>query len=277
MVLESIINPFTAEKRPWEMFFIGFIYASVAILLSLWIFKSHASLVMIFFTVFASIPVVFSVIKLEEEKDLAIASEKTLLKEHSKALSFFMFLFLGFTTAFTLWYVFLPASVSSSLFSIQTETITAVNSKISGNIVNNLGIVSKIFFNNLKVLVFCILFAFIYGFGAIFILTWNASVIGAAMGNFIRANLGNAPSIASYFHIGSLGILRYAVHGIPEIAAYFIAGLAGAIISIAVVRHDFKSDRFEHVLLDSAELILLSVIVLVSAAFLEVFVTPVLF
>ncbi|HII71484.1 TPA: hypothetical protein HA265_01890, partial [Candidatus Woesearchaeota archaeon] len=46
------------------------------------------------------------------------------------------------------------------------------------------------------------------------------------------------------------------------------------IISIAVINHDWKSPRFRHVLGDSTELILISVGLLVAAAFLEVFVSP---
>jgi len=99
MVLESIINPLKAEKEPWEMLVIGFIYCSVAILLSLWIFEGNASLVMVFLTVLASVPLMYSTIKMEEEKDLKMEEEKALIKEHGKALSFFVFLFLGITTA----------------------------------------------------------------------------------------------------------------------------------------------------------------------------------
>jgi hypothetical protein len=66
-----------------------------------------------------------------------------------------------------------------------------------------------------------------------FILTWNASVIGAAIGNFIRTeisryagSLGFAKA-AAYFQIISLGLLKYAIHGIPEILAYFTAAGRG--------------------------------------------------
>ena len=73
MVLESLLNPLSAEKRPWEMFFIGFAYSSVAILLSLWIFRDQTSLIMVFLTVMASLPIVYNTMKLEEGKDLEIS------------------------------------------------------------------------------------------------------------------------------------------------------------------------------------------------------------
>ena len=37
--------------------------------------------------------------------------------------------------------------------------------------------------------VFCVFFSFFYGAGAIFILVWNASVISAAIGSFVRSNI----------------------------------------------------------------------------------------
>lgn len=277
MVIESLVNPFKAERRPWEMFFVGLFYSSLAILMGMWVFKPHASLVMVFLTVIACVPLMYGTIKMEEKKDLEIESEMVLLKEHGRALSFFIFLFLGITISFTLWYIFLPANLTSTVFSIQTKTISDINSQITGQGINQYTLFSRIFLNNIKVLIFCLIFAFIYGVGAIFILTWNASVIGTAIGNFVRSNISGAPTFSHYFQITSLGILRYMVHGVPEILAYFIGGLAAGIISIAVIKHDFRSEKFRHVLLDSADLLLLSLVVLVVAALIEVFVTPLLF
>lgn len=205
-----------------------------------------------------------------------------MLRQHAPALFFYLALFLGMAVAFSFWYIALPSDTASGLFRVQTQTISNLNQHVTGRITQS-ALLSKIFLNNIKVVIFCILFSFLYSSGAIFILTWNASVIGAAVGNFIRshmANLGGAtglPLVGSYFYVGSLSILRYAIHGIPEIFAYIIAGLAGGILSIAIVKHDFGTGKFEKVLLDVSDLVLLSVLVLFIAAVIEVFVTPSLF
>ncbi len=283
MVIESLLFPLKAEKKPWEMFFIGFLYSTVAVFLALWIFESQASFIMVFFTVMACIPIVYNTMMLEESKDLKIDNEGALLKEHNKALSFLMFLFLGITLSSVLWYVVLPSGAVGSLFDKQTQTITDINQKVSGNVVQQFGIFSKILFNNIKVLAFCILFAFVYGAGAIFILTWNATVIGTAIGNFIRSSIGAYASTVgiakagAYFQVVSLGLLRYAVHGIPEIIAYFYGGLAGGIISVAVVRHHYSSKKFANIVMDSSELLVIAIAFLLVAALLEVYVTPALF
>lgn len=283
MVVESLLMPLKAEKRPWALFFLGFLYASVAVFLALWIFRDQASLIMVFFIVMACIPLIYNTIKLEESKGMTIESEAELLREHNKAISFLLYLFVGITTATVFWYVFLPAGTVEVLFSKQAETINSINNNYSGNAVQSLAIFSIIFFNNVKVLAFAVLFAFIFGAGAIFILTWNATVIGAAIGNFIRTNIDfyitsiSLVGANSYFHIVSLGLLKYVIHGIPEIAAYFYGGLAGSIISIAIIRQHYKSEYFRNILVDFSELVLIAVAFLLVAAFLEVYVTPVLF
>ncbi len=265
------------------MFFIGFAYSSVAIFLALWIFRDQASMVMVFFIVMASLPIMYSTIKLEEAKDMEISKESSLLREHNKAISFLMYLFIGMTLASVLWYVVLPADTVSQLFQKQTETIQTVNTSPTGNAISSLAIFSLIFLNNVKVLAFSILFAFIYGAGAIFILAWNATVIGAAIGNFVRTNIDHYISVISfigensYFHIVSIGLLKYALHGIPEIAAYFYGGLAGGILSVALIRKHYQKPQFRTVLVDFSELIMIAIAFLLVAAFLEVYVTPVFF
>lgn len=283
MVLESLLNPLRAEKKPWEMFFIGAVYSSVAILLSLWIFKDQTSLIMVFLTVMACIPIVYSTMKLEESKDLGILDERPLMREHNKAITFLMFLFFGITISFVVWYVFLPPDMLGFVFDKQIATIQAINNKVSGNAYESFSIFSKIFFNNVKVLSFSILFAFIYGAGAIFILTWNASVIGAAIGNFIRVNLSEYAGLlgfdkfAGYLNVFSIGLLRYALHGIPEIMAYFYGGLAGGIISVAIARKHYKDKNFSHILFDVSELLIIAMAFLLVAAFMEVYLTPLFF
>ncbi|MFP4645048.1 MAG: stage II sporulation protein M [Candidatus Woesearchaeota archaeon] len=347
MVLESLTNPFKAERHPGKLILLGFFYVSIAIILALWVFAHQASLVFVFFAVMSAIPLMVNIIKEEEKKDVSDFHEVALLKEHSKALKAFMNLFIGMTLAVTAWYVFIPAAIFLTvvcgffvffdtkdlnerlqnhpswfkrnatvtllviaillgtglgflsiegyaqtshfqLFSEQIDTINKINGRVTGlasadEATSGFDQFSRIFFNNMKVLTFCIIFSFIYGAGAIFILAWNASVIGTAIGNYVRSELASLAhtigleKVAGYLSVVSIGLLKYVIHGIPEILAYFIAALAGGIISIGVIRHDFKGRKFEHIVLDAADLVLLSIAVLFIAAILEVWVTPMIF
>ncbi len=284
LVLESLTSPEKAKAKPWNLFFLGAIYAALGVFLSLWVFEEQATIVMVLLTVMASIPLMYNTVKAEEERDLVVEEEKKLLKEHYRVMMAFMFLFLGFVAAFSLTYLFLPSDTVDGLFSSQSKTISDINSKsteesISGNAYSE-GLLLRIFSNNVKVMLFCVFFSFFYGAGAIFILTWNASVISAAMGNFFRANISayatqaGLVEVGGYFHIYALSILRYFVHGLPEIFAYIIGGLAGGLISFAVIKHDFSTKSFGRVLRDAFDLIIIAVAVLLVAGLIEVYVTP---
>jgi len=124
-----------------------------------------------------------------------------------------------------------------------------------------------IFSNNIYVLMFTIIFSLIFGAGAIFILAWNATVIASAIGIFIKSDLAHLP----------IGVTRYMIHGLPEVAAYFIAALAGGILSVAVIRHDMRSERFWAIIEDVLTLVIIAMVVLLIAALIEVFITPALF
>ena len=238
---------------------------------------------MVFMITIAALPIFYNTVKMEESKDMMMDSETSILREHNKAISFFMYMFIGITIACAVWYTFLPTSITNSLFDKQTGTIQAINHQVTGNVIYNVSIFWKIFFNNFKVMAFSILFSFVYGAGAIFILVWNATVIGAAIGNFIRSNISSYTSsfglleAGNYFHVVSLGLLKYSIHGIPEIAAYFYGGLAGGILSVALIRKHFRSEKFLMVMKDFSEMTLIGVGFLIAAAFLEVYVTHILF
>jgi len=283
MVVEALLHPFKAEKNPWEMLFISFFYTSVGIFFALWVFRSEASLVMVFMITMASLPIFYNTMRLEESKDMMMDSETALLREHNKAVSFFMYMFIGITLACAFWYIVLPTTTINGLFDKQTGTIQTINNQVSGNVIHNFNIFWKIFFNNFKVFTFSLLFSFVFGAGAIFILAWNATVIGAAIGNFIRGNISSYTSslglfdAGNYFQVVSLGLLKYSLHGIPEIMAYIYGGLAGGIISVALIRRHFNSSKFPVILKDFSELVLIAIGFLIAAAFLEVYVTPVLF
>lgn len=282
MVLESIVRPIKAIKHPWELFFYGLLVASIGLFLGHWIFQDRADLVMIFLTVFACLPLMFHTIRNEEKADIEYDSEKSLLKRHGRVISFYIFLFIGITAAYVLWYVLLPVDMSHALFKQQVTTIGQINSAVQGSAVN-ITLFNKIFFNNIKVMIFCILFAFFYGAGAIFILVWNASVVSAAIGNLIKlgiakyAGTGLGVQAAALTQTVTHSTMRYFIHGIPEMTAYMIAGLAGGIISVAVINKDFNTEKFQKIMFDSSLLLIIAIGVLLIAAVIEAFVTPVLF
>jgi len=66
-------------------------------------------------------------------------------------------------------------------------------------------------------------------------------------------------------------------HGVFEVLAYFIGGLAGGIISVAIINEHFKGEYTRRILKDSFQLMLLAILLLVVGGLVEVYVTPLLF
>jgi len=282
MVLEELLKPEIAERKPIDMMLIGILYTTIAVFLSLWVFKDQSSIISVLLIVMAAVPLIHSAIKSEEKRDLRL-KESGILKSNSRLLKELTYFFLGCFVSYVVWFSALPPSTVSHLFRAQITTIRAINMPIAAGPVGHIAssaALTSIISNNLKVLFFCILFSFFYGAGAIFILTWNASVISAATGSFIRNNLEAYAShagfakLAGYLHVVSLGLLRYLTHGILEIVAYFIGGIAGGLISIALIRHKVESKEFKKILKNSLILLLISIAIIIGAGFVEVYLTP---
>lgn len=285
-MLEMLINPKKAERKPWELFFVGAFYAALSVLLVNKLFgqdmvlSKYSGILIVTFTVMFSIPFIYYTIRLEEKKITPKFGSISLLKEHKRAILAFMFLFLGFVIAFSLAYMFMP---SNENFRAQIETFCLINRPSNYNqCIEQYGIKETtsptgfatnkerlflIFTNNMYVLIFTLVFSLIFGAGVIFVLAWNASVIAAAIGIFTQSKISYLP----------LALARYMIHGLPEIASYFIVALAGGLVSVAVIRHEFGTEKFWEVLQDSLNLVIISVVILFAAALMEVFLTPILF
>ena len=282
-MFEMIMKPKRAERKPIEMFYIGLVYASISMLLVNFVFANDAvlsegsGLLLVLFTVMFCLPFVYFLIKLEEGKDVEITDSGRLIKEHSKAIWALIWLFLGFVVAFSVGYVLLDAigHNPAASFNFQIKTYCAINNPHNYDYcLNQYGLINgaatnstyfmKIFMNNLQVMIFTLLFSLIFGAGAIFILVWNASVIAAAMGIFAKEGLFHLPCAYA----------RYLIHGVPEIAAYFIAALAGGIVSVAIIRKDLRDERLWSIMQDALLLIVIAIVVLLISGLMEVYLTP---
>jgi len=282
-MLESIINPKKTESRQWRMLFVGIIYASLSLLLVHWFFSSDPSLskasgmLVVAFCIMFSLPYMYFIIKREEEEDEEVEGAFKVWKVHQDAIYALMWLFLGFVIAFSFWHIVLQ---DSNLLNFQIQTYCQINnpgeidqciaqysfSEGTGAVTKQMRFLS-IIENNIYVMIFTLLFSLLFGAGAIFILVWNASVIAAAIGIFTKYQVVEIPK----------GILRYMLHGGFEIGAYFITALAGGIFGVGALRHGFKDPKFMRVLENVVILLFIAIIVLLLAAAIEVYITPLLF
>lgn len=259
-----LFNPKKAERHPLEIFGLVFFYTSISLFLALWILPEQASIAMVFLSIIACLYLVQSVVIVEESKEKDENTESFLLKEHAKTLWFFMIIFFSFLAAYTFWMLVLPESMTSQVFQLQSATFEEIQ-MITGRVTAP-DAFSIILSNNLRVLLLSLILALFYGAGSLFILAWNASLMGYIIGGIVKNSLGYA-SLPYAF-------LKFFIHGIPEILAYFVAALAGSILFIAIIRGDMKKHRLKRMAIDFVTLIAIAVILLIVAAGIEAYISP---
>ncbi len=273
MVLESLVDPASARRRPWKIFLLSFVFVSLGVFATLFLGSGESSILLVLFVIIPSIPTVHRLFSFEEEsfekKPFKVAGSRTLAR-HLPTIIVLANYFVGLTLAFTFWYLALPTPQVESLFSAQISELEAVRAHFQGFAVNeavsvNPGAFELLFFHNLQVLLIVMALSLVYGTGALFVIVWNASVIAVFLGALAR-NLVDPSAAALSLGAGFLGILP---HGVFELLAYLTTALSGGIISRAIVRKAYKKPLFAQIMYDAAKLFAWAILLLAAGALIE--------
>jgi len=301
MVLESLVSPKEAENHPLDMLIFGFVVATTGVWLAYYIFPQGASAWFLFFTVMSLVPLIYRVFYIEEGKDCEKITKGSLWARHDEVILVYLFMFFGMMIAFSFWFSILPQDIISVMFKDQigevmriqslrtvlvgsmigTGGITAfMLSKFSSMIVSKVRLLELILANNLRLLFLFIAFSFVFGAGALLLLTWNAAVVGVAIGNLVRTTIASGASLtsktASYFMAFPISFLSFFVHGIFEILGYFVGAIAGGIFSVAIVRKHYHTPHFRRIAKDVGLLLGISIGLMLIGGIIEVYITPLL-
>lgn len=272
MVLESILNPKNAEDKPWHVFLISFFYTLIAVFFAHKLFPSEASILSVALVTILFVPFFQKLFELEEEKEDAAAQKRlagNMISRHKQTMTVFSAFFLGTAISMTFIFVFFPEF--SAAFSLQSDVVRQLNpSAATGAAYDTFGTFWNFFSNNTQVMLLVFIMSAMFGAGAIFVLAWNASIISVFSGFAVQKLIGQGLPVHYAFAYGlpvSLGSI--ALHGIPEIFAYFIAGLAGGILSVGIIREELGSKEFRLVLKDSIIFLSIAEVMIMAAAYLE--------
>lgn len=269
-MLESLIKYNEIEKHPWITFLWALLISSVGVLFSIQLsyqiriggnLLNLTGLFAVIFTIIPSVYFLTMFIKRQEsmdEKDIARHYEKGFWMRHDKDVLIFLFYFFGLTFSFAFWAFMLPPGT----FQIQTLKIQDIR-VLAGNVLagsaasTDMMSFTRVFLNNLQVMSFAFIFSLLFGAGAVFIVVWNASILGVYIGRLSE----------TLFHIPGVS-LSFLPHGIPEIAGYLMAGLAGGIISAAIIR-GHKMEIVMGVIIDAIKLLGLALLFILLGALIE--------
>lgn len=262
MVLESILDPKKAENKPVHVFVIAALYTLVAMLFAHFLFPDQSSILYVAIVTMLFIPFFQKMFAIEEKKEDYAASgrdNRNFIGRHAKAICSYSAFFFGVVIATAYAFVFFQ---NNGLFLLQSETLDRF---ASGGVTDG-GNFHNFFTNNTQVLVLTFILSILFGSGAVLILAWNASVIGVFAGSFTKSL---APSAAAQTLGVPLALSSIATHGIVEIFAYFMAGLAGGILSVGAMHEKFGSRNFSVALKDALKMFALAELMIIAAAFIE--------
>jgi hypothetical protein len=289
MVLEHIFGRTTVKKHSSILFISAIIVSSVGLWLSYYTFPDSSSILGLAFLTIAFVPLINSIFIEEEEKEIKMKGTGFgFLFRHGKLISVYLWIFLGIIFSYAFWFTVLPQStpeycnefqsieciipVKDKVFIEQSKTMTAISGQtiMTGKAIgvkecknpetaNFHSCVELIYSNNSLVLGLAILFSFLWGAGAIFLIAWNASVIGTFIG--FEATASTTRAIARF--------LSYIPHGSFEILGYFIGAIAGGIISVVITKRKCEKCEFKLIARDAFTLIVLAYWILLIGAIIE--------
>lgn len=269
-MFEILYNPLKAEKKPWDIFILAFAVTMAAIWLSPFFINSYLGVGSIILVTLTFFPLLFRAFNKEEDDDKAYRNEGDRFYHHRKIVELFLFIFLGALIAFFFSYNVVHPSIRPTLFDAQLATLKEA-SPFTASAISSEVALSNILRKNINLLMICIALSLVFGLGSLFLLLWNSSVLGIAMAVFVQQ------STTTFGTSVTLSFVRYLTHGLPEMIAFFIASLGGAILSLAVLKHDLAGEKGKSILKDGVTLLGASVILLILSALIEVFITPYFF
>lgn len=191
-------------------------------------------------TLAISYPVVKFLKREEKSEEVKKRLKETkLIERHSRELLIYLTIFVAVTVAFICYASIFDVNV----FDAQIETVKNINpGMISGNIFN-VDHFTTILYNNLGVFFLTFLLSLIISGGMVFIIIWNASVLGVFL-----------VSITQDIFRANVAIFSYLPHGLLEIGGYVFAGIAASLLSHQVdnylVKEHYKQGVFDRVILD---------------------------
>lgn len=261
MVLEIVLNPRKAEKTT-HILALSFVYTVVSVFLAVQIFPQQASVLSVALITILFIPFFQGRFEEEEAKEDMYAERKAggnIFTRHKGIIAVFSAFFIGVVTAMSFVFIFLPFH---DAFSLQASVLKGLSTSFESDFM-------RIFLNNTQVMVLMFFFSVIMGAGAVFILVWNASVVAVYAGLTVNSVTSSVPLPAAFLVGFPSALGSIALHGVPEILAYFIAGLAGGIFSFGIMKEKVNSKEFRQIFLDAVAYLAIAEALIAGAGLLE--------
>lgn len=211
------------DRHPYYSFIVAMFFVIVSFLFAMFIFPAEFSMSMLAFATLLMVPYTLKILKKEKPSGKAKASDAfKSFSRHNRLILLFIFLFFGMAIEYMIIFAISPPHVVNMAFSEQMITLTDTPSKYFLNI----DFLYKILINNIRLVFISYILSLFYGIGALYILNYNASIVGIVYGNTIRPLIwgGGLTSLAF------AKLFLFLPHLITEVIAYLLAAVAGILL-----------------------------------------------
>jgi hypothetical protein len=222
----------TEENLKWLL--LSFVFSSLSIFFSYLIFPSQVSILSISFLTIALTPPLYSMMSKEEQVVAHSRKKIGFIKTYSGLIMVLIMISIGIFLAFSFWYGALPSDSAYNGGTCSTtlpcrEAVFDLQMEYVGQ--------PRDMDTLLGLMLICFVLSLFMGAGALLIIAWDISSL--VVGTSTEANF-----------------LLY----LPQLLALFLTGLAGTLLSFAIVHHEWRSKSFFVVVKDSLVLLLFSLV-----------------
>jgi len=284
MVLESLLRWKEAMKHPFFMLIASVFICSVSLWAAYMSFPKSASILAIAFVTITLVPLFHKIFKEEEEEEAERPGFAAFfLARHFNVVKIYAFFFVGLILAYAFWYSIVSPDVRIVMFAEQEATLSGIaniRADLTGQASGSYSACgleamcwfNVIFINNTFFVLFpALIFSFVFGAGAVFLIGWNASVLGVLIGKdivFYAASHGGVVALS----VASIRFLGLVPHGLFESMGYFVGAIAGGIIGAAVSKQRHLKGETWTITKDVIIMLLYAIGFMVIGALIEAYV-----
>ena len=271
MVLEQILDNVRIKRHFLFIYLLSFAFVFVGYFVSVLFFGDSISIAMLFTLTLLLSPSMAHLINNEEYIERKEGLHH-FFRNHKALFKVYFFTFLGVFSGFLFLGLYIGNSTHTFDYQYQfLENQQGLTTELIDNFLQHPYIPSfenfiGLFNENIKVVLIMFILAIFYGAGSIFLVSLNASVFAAFLVfviNYLSQVLPHA--------LRTIGV--FLIHLIPEISGFFIASIAGCLLSRAILVEKFGTPGFSNILKDCSLLLLVSAFLILLGSFLEVYVS----
>ena len=259
------------EKIRYNYFILFFLIISIIVFSTLLSIKSgsYGGILIIAISLVPLVQIYNKLIEKDEKISEKIKSKQNMFLRYKEYFIISFIIFFASIIGFYIGYI-----INYNLFYPQIQAIEDIRKNVIalsyGHAIDTNSFFTYILYNNMTVLLLFFAFSIIFGAGSIYLLLWNASIVGVFLG--LKASEYMSNNIVYKFILTpTIGLLEILPHGILEFLGYFLAALAGNILSIAFIKNLDKK-TLETILSDSLALFVLAILFIFIAALIEAYI-----